>query len=52
MKANFQCNKCFEYHTNIEVTKLNIFLKDYSHFAECPIKKQAVFVNVKNEHNK
>lgn len=53
MKANFQCSKCFEYHTNIEITKLNSFLKNYTHFAECPNKKQAVFVNLKtNEHNK
>lgn len=47
MKANFKCSKCFEYHENIEITKLNSFLKDYTHFAECPIKKVAVFVVLK-----
>lgn len=50
--ANFQCNKCFEYHVNVEVTKLSSALKDYTHFAVCPIKSVAVFVNMDNKNEK
>lgn len=40
-KANFYCSKCFEYHQDIEVTRL-----DNSHYSECPIKKQVVLINL------
>lgn len=46
-KANFYCSKCFEYHQDIEVTRLDSALKDYSHYSECPIKKQVVLINLK-----
>lgn len=47
MLASFQCSKCFDYHQNIEVTRLDSALKDYTHFATCPKTYQAVFVNLK-----
>mgnify|MGYP003403492773 CR=1 FL=1 len=50
-KANFYCSKCFEYHQDIEVTRLDSALKDYSHYSECPIKKQVVLINLKDIGN-
>lgn len=29
-----------------EVTRLDSALKDYSHYSECPIKKQVVLINL------
>lgn len=45
-KANFYCSKCFEYHQDIEATRLDSALKDYSHYSECPNKKQVVLINL------
>ena len=50
-KANFYCSKCFEYHENQEATRLDSALKDYSHYSECPIKKQVVLINLKDIGN-
>ena len=50
-KANFYCSKCFEYHQDIEVTRLDSALKDYSHYSECPNKKQVVLINLKDIGN-
>jgi hypothetical protein len=46
MLVSFQCSKCFKYHENQKATRLDSALKDYTHFTECPVKKQVVLINL------